>query len=134
MLLLNGASIARYSVYRKLDYIIWIDVPFAERQERVIKRQDRLLEKHSLVKRDQGFRIALKKAKRSGKQINLKINNTGTREQLQDIADRIYEEQILNNGKQKPKAKTMKQKYGGHKTEVPSVIPVIKRKKDDLVK
>lgn len=131
---MNGASLANYSIYRKLDYIIWIDVPFTERQERVIRRQDRLLEKHSLVKRDQGFRLALKRAKRSGKQINLKIDNTGTIEELQDIAEGIYEEQILNNGKQKPKVKTMEEKYGGYKTEVPSVISVIKKRKDDLVK
>ena len=96
-----------------------MDVPFIERQERVMSRQDRLVEKDTLVKRDQRFRLALKKAKRSGKQIDIKIKNTGTIEELQLVADEIFERVVLGKKHGEPK-ETMSEKHGGYTVLTPN--------------
>lgn len=132
---MSGASLAKYSVYKKLDYIILVDAPFVERQKRVENRKDRLVAKDTLVKRDQRFRLVSRKAKKSGKQIDMKIKNVGTIEDLQDIATQIYEREIST--KNKPKEKSMQEKYGGYKTKAVNRTRPVKikgRQKDGLSK
>ena len=52
------------------------------------------------------------------KTIDKKIENTGTIEELQEIANSIYAEQIESKIKRNSKGReTLKQKYGGYKTK-----------------
>ena len=132
---MNGASLANYSVYKKLDYIILIDAPFVERQKRVENRKDRLVAKDTLVKRDQRFRLVSRKAKKIGKQIDMKINNVGTIEELQKIATQIYERGISTQ--KKSKEKSMQEKYGGYEAKQiarEEQLEMNSKQKDDLTK
>jgi hypothetical protein len=132
---LNGASLAKYSVYKKLDYIVLVDAPFVERQKRVENRKDRLVTQDTLLERDKRFRLVSRQAKRIGKKIDIKIKNIGTIEELQDIATQIYEREIL--AKKEYKEKSMKEKYGGYKAKTVKITKLGKianRKKDDLSK
>ena len=132
---MNGASLAKYSVYKKLDYIILVDAPFVERQKRVENRKDRLVEKDTLVKRDQRFRLVSRKAKRIGKQIDMKIKNVGTIEELQDIATQIYEREISTQ--KNFEEKSMQEKYGGYEAKPigrAEQLETNSKQKDDLIK
>lgn len=117
---LNGATLGDFSVYDKFDYLIQIDAPFVEREKRVIQRKDIVYDKNTMVNRDLDFRQAQNRRKREGKRIDLKIENIGSKEDLQKIADRIYYEQIV--GKKQKVNETMQDKYGGYKIRTPKMI------------
>lgn len=70
-----------------------------------------------MVRRDKDFRNSIRRGKKKGKKVDKKIENSGTIEDLQRIADKIYNEQISPNPQ--IKKKTMKEKYGGYKTKKP---------------
>lgn len=125
---MNGSTLANYSVYKKLDYIILIDAPFVERQKRVIERNDQLLNKSTLVSRDQGFRTAVKRGEKSGKSIDKSIKNAGTIEELRLISDAIYKIEIL--GEKNDKEETMNDKYGGYKVITPKMGTISRDKGD----
>lgn len=110
MLLLNGAALSNFSIYNNLDYLVQINAPFVEREKRVNNR-DGIVIKGMMVRRDREFRDSIRRAKKRGRQIDIKIENTGTVENLQQIADEFYDKHISNKPLQ-----SMKQKYGGYKT------------------
>ena len=68
-----------------------------------------------MVRRDKDFRNSIRRGKKKGKKVDKKIENSGTIEDLQRIADKIYKDQISPNPQ--IKKKTMKEKYGGYKTK-----------------
>ncbi len=68
-----------------------------------------------MVDRDLGFRKAEKKGRKKGKIVNQVIQNTGSKEELQKVADKIYEEQIRN--RRVKTNQSMQEKYGGYKTK-----------------
>lgn len=67
-----------------------------------------------MVRRDKDFRNSIRRGKKKGKQVDRKIENSGTIEDLQKIADKIYKDQISPDPQRNKK--TMKEKYGGYKT------------------
>lgn len=91
-------------MYNRLNYIIQINAPFKEREDRVFQR-DTVLKKGMMVIRDKEFRNSLS---RKNKKIDQKIENNGTKEELQQIADDIYSRVISR----KIKDKTVREKYG----------------------
>lgn len=118
-IIIEGASLGDFSVYNELDYLIQISAPFVEREERVKKRKDAFFDKTSIVKRDIRFRDAQRYRKKSVKQIDERIKNIGTIEDLQKIADRIYTEQVI--GIKQKNDETMQEKYGGYKIITPEM-------------
>lgn len=72
-----------------------------------------------MVKRDIRFRDAQRYRKKSVKQIDERIKNIGTIEDLQKIADRIYTEQVI--GIKQKNDETMQEKYGGYKIITPEM-------------
>lgn len=118
VVIIEGAMLTKYSIYKDMDYVIQVDAPFIQREERVIIRKDKLLEKNNMVMRDLHFREALQVGKRKGISIDRKIENTGSLEELQNIADDIYIEQIYGKTGDNRKA-TMEEKYGGYKVKLP---------------
>lgn len=139
IIIFEGATLGDFSIYNKFDYLIQIDAPFIERKKRIIERNDILYDKDTVANRDLGFRQAQNRAKKKGKTINEKIENIGSKADLQKIADRIYSEQILTKDR-KPR-ETMIEKYGGYKVKLPSKfnskIEKVKSKianKNDLTK
>lgn len=116
---IEGTMLTRYSVYKDIDYIVHVDAPFIQREERVIKRKDKTLEKNNMVMRDLHFREAMQVGKKKGRSIDEKVENTGLLEELQKIADRIYSEQII--GEKQKDDETMQDKYGGYKIITPKV-------------
>lgn len=129
LLFLNGATLANFSIYNKFDYLIQIDAPFAERKKRIIERKDILYDKDTVVNRDLGFRQAQNRGKKKGKRINEKIENIGSKEDLQKIADRIYFEQILP--KDRKLRESMTEKYGGYKIRTPRMKARSKEKEEE---
>lgn len=118
-IIIEGSYLGDFPIYNKLDYLIELEVPFVEREERVKKRKDIIFDKTTMVKRDIGFRNAQRYRKKSNKQVDEKINNTGSKENLQKIADKIYSEQIVVK---EPKGnETMQDKYGGYKIITPEM-------------
>ncbi len=74
-----------------------------------------------MISRDINFRNSLKKGnKKYGRSVDRKINNAEDIEQLQEIADNIYSEQIESIVGNR-KVETIREKYGGYKIE-----PVVK--------
>lgn len=116
---MNGASLGDFSIYNKLDYLIEMNAPFTERQERIKKRKDVFFDKTTMVKRDVRYRDIKRHTKKSNKQIDEKICNDGGLEELQKIADRIYYEQII--GIKQKNDETMQDKYGGYKIITPEM-------------
>ncbi len=112
---MNGATLGNFAIYKKLDYIIQINVPFREREKRIIKRKDVLFDKETIVRRDKAFNRSQKIGNKKGKKINRRIENIGTIEDLQKLADKIYHEHISSNPQKKKK--TMKEKYGGYEAK-----------------
>lgn len=106
---------ASLSLYNRLNYIIQINAPFKDREDRVFQR-DTVLKKGMMVIRDKEFRNSLGK---QSEKINQKIENNGSTEELQQIADDIYDRKI----KPKTKNKTVREKYGC------KVEPTIKKAK-----
>lgn len=100
-------------MYKKLNYLIQVDAPFKEREDRVLAR-DSLFVKGTMVYRDIEFRKAIRKGNRY-KSIDIKVSNKGSLEDLQAVADQVYEEKILTRGTQSKESMT--QKYGGYKTK-----------------
>ena len=98
-------------MYKKLNYLIQVDAPFKEREDRVSAR-DSLFIKGTMVNRDIEFRKALKKGNRY-KLIDMKVSNNGSLEDLQAVADQVYEEEFSTREAQCKE--TMRQKYGGYK-------------------
>lgn len=114
-------------MYKQLDYIIQIDAPFKKREERVFHRDDRF-KKGMMVIRDKEFRNSLKRNNKRDRYINKKINNTGSIEDLQKIADEIYFEIIDNNIKRKKK-ETVRERYEWHKTKPINTTKIANRSK-----
>lgn len=132
---MNGATLGEFTIYDKFDYLIKIDAPFTEREKRVIQRKDVVFNKNTMVGRDIEFKQAEKKGRKKNKRINEVVENTGTKEDLQIIADRIYNEQI--KGRSENHKQTMQEKYGGYKTKPITrrqQLKTDKRQKDDLSK
>lgn len=125
---MNGATLGNFSIYNKFDYLIQIDAPFAERKKRIIERKDILYDKDTVVNRDLGFRQAQNRGKKKGIIINEKIENIGSKEDLQKIADRIYSEQILP--KDREPRESMAEKYGGYKIRTPRMKARAKEKEE----
>lgn len=73
-----------------------------------------------MVRRDREFRDSLKKENNRHKSIDRKVYNSGSKEDLQKEADRIYYEQIV--GKKPEVNETMQDKYGGYKIRTPKMI------------
>lgn len=73
-----------------------------------------------MVRRDREFRDSLKKENNRYKSIDRKVYNSGSKEDLQKEADRIYYEQIV--GKKPEVNETMQDKYGGYKIRTPKMI------------
>lgn len=135
VIIIEGSTLADFAIYKKFDYLIHIDAPFAERERRAIERNDIFFDKQTMVDRDLGFRKAEKRARKKGKLVNEVIQNTGSKEDLQKVADRIYEEQIGN--RRVKTNQSMQEKYGGYKTKTVNRTKSVKiknRKKDDLSK
>ena len=70
-----------------------------------------LLQKGVMVRRDKAFRDSIKKNR---KQINRKIQNNGSIEELRKLADEIYFEIIYNDIRQNKK-ETVRERYSGYK-------------------
>ena len=131
--IIEGAILGEYSIYDRFDYLIRIDAPFIEREKRVIERKDVVFDKDTMVNRDIEFKQAHRKGLRKRKKIDQVIINTGTKEDLQIIADTIYSEQIQT--KSTKRSRTMREKYGGYKVRPASISRQTKGiKKDDLIK
>lgn len=64
---MNGATLGNFAIYKKLDYIIQINVPFREREKRIIKRKDVLFDKETIVRRDKAFNRSQKIGNKKGK-------------------------------------------------------------------
>lgn len=104
---------ASLPLYNNLDCIIRIEAPFKAREDRVFER-DSILKKGMMVIRDKEFKNSLgKKIKR----VNHKVENNGSLEKLQQVADEIYLREI--EPKMQNEHKSLKEKYGGY--EVKSV-------------
>lgn len=101
-------------MYREIDYLIQLEAPFIERQNRIISRND--IYKDRMVARDLAYRRAYRIGNKK-RHIDMTIKNTVTLEELQAIADDIYAREIACeiNGKKE----TMKDKYGGYKVKLP---------------
>ena len=108
--IVEGCELGALPIYKQLDYIIRIDAPFIEREKRVYNR-DILLQKGIMVRRDKAFRDSIKKNR---KQINRKIQNNGSIEELRKLSDEIYFE-IIDNDIKKTKEETIRERYGGYK-------------------
>lgn len=135
VIIIEGSTLAEFAIYKKFDYLIHIDAPFAERERRAIERNDIFFDKRTMVDRDLGFRKAEKKGRKKGKIVNQVIQNTGSKEELQKVADKIYEEQIRN--RRVKTNQSMQEKYGGYKTKAVNRTRPVKikgRQKDDLSK
>jgi predicted metal-dependent hydrolase len=104
--------LASLSLYKRLDYIIQIDAPFKSREDRVFKRDDNIFKKGMMVIRDKEFKNSLSKRTKG---IDQKVNNNGSIEKLQQIADEIYLREI--EPKMQNKQKGLKEKYGGYKVK-----------------
>lgn len=78
--------------------------------------RDILLKKGVMVRRDKMFRKSIKKANKTGKYVDKKIQNIGTVEELQKLADEIYNINICDVIKENTK-ETIRQRYGGYKIE-----------------
>lgn len=132
-IVVEGAILGEYSIYDKFDYLIRIDAPFVEREKRVIERKDVVFDKDTMVNRDIEFKQAHRKGLRKRKKVDQVIQNTGTKEALQVIADKIYSQQIQT--KSTNRSRTMREKYGGYKARPVSISRQTKGiKKDDLIK
>jgi len=114
-------------MYKQLDYIIQIDAPFKERENRVFQR-DNILKKGMMVIRDKEFKNSLKRNNKRAAYINKKINNTGSIEDLQKIADEIYFE-IIDNNKKRKKKETVRERYRWHKTKPIDMTKIASRSK-----
>jgi len=135
-LLLNGCTLGSFDIYDQFDYLIKLAVPFGERKKRVIQREDAGFDENTMTSRDVEFKEAQEKATRSKKKkIDIVIQNTRTKEALQKIADKIYQEQI--QGRVTNNREEMKEKYGGYKTKTidrTAQLKTYKKEKDDLNK
>ncbi len=131
--IVEGDTLANFTIYNKFNYLIQIDAPFLEREKRVIQRKDAFFDKDSMLKRDSDFEKADKRGRKKGKIIDEVIQNIGTKEDLQKIADRIYNEQI--SGKSTKNNRAMIEKYGGYKSKIVSLKKNVTREnkieKDD---
>lgn len=121
---MSGCTLGNLSVYKKFDYMIQIDAPFKEREDRVFSR-DILLKKGIMVRRDVVFRDSLKKGENRN-YIDEKISNTGDLQELQKIADEIYSKKIDNTYS---RPKTIREKYGGYKTRPIDMNKISSRRK-----
>lgn len=103
---------ASLSLYKRLDYIIQIEAPFKAREDRVFERDDNIFKKGMMVIRDKEFKNSLSKRTKG---IDQKVNNNGSIEKLQQIADEIYLREI--EPKMQNENKSLKEKYGGYKVK-----------------
>lgn len=134
-IIVEGSILGDFKIYDKFDYLIQIDSPLEEREKRVMQRKDLEFDEQTILQRDLDFKNAEKKGRKKGKIIDEVIQNTGTKEDLQRVADRIYDEQIKS--KNENNKELMREKYGGYKTK-----PIIRKQqveknnleKDDLSK
>lgn len=132
---MNGTTLGNFRLFNKFDYLIEINAPFIERQGRIIKRKDEIFDKEIIVNRDIDFKESKKKGRRKGKISDKVIQNIGTKEDLQKIANEIYYEQI--EGRSVNNVETIQEKYGGYEVKPITRTQQLKAdniKKDDLSK